>query len=72
LAPAEEHALSTLTIDDNDVSSNDEDADNAASALADGSNLKFYHGKYFNVPIVETAPFYCITRGRYIGVFSGW
>ncbi|OJA09521.1 hypothetical protein AZE42_10690, partial [Rhizopogon vesiculosus] len=72
LVPAEVHAPSTLIIDNYNVTSNDEDTANAVSALAADSNLKFYHGKYFNVPIMEKAPFYYITRGRYIGVFSGW
>ncbi|OAX32914.1 hypothetical protein K503DRAFT_804816 [Rhizopogon vinicolor AM-OR11-026] len=72
LVPAEVHAPSTLIIDNYDVTSDDEDAANAVSALAADSNLKFYHGKYFNVPIVEKAPFYYITRGHYISVFSGW
>jgi len=63
---------STLVIDNRDVPSDEEDAANAASARADDSDLMFYHGKYFNVPIVAKAPFYYIIRGRYIGVFSGW
>ncbi|KAG1745509.1 uncharacterized protein EDB91DRAFT_1246382 [Suillus paluster] len=53
--------------------SDDEDSAMAAAALADNSILHFYHGTYFNVPAAKAqAPFYCITRGRYIGVFSGW
>lgn len=53
--------------------SDDEDAAAAAAALADDSLLHFYCGSYFNVPTADAEPpFYCISRGRYIGVFSGW
>ncbi|KIK34200.1 hypothetical protein CY34DRAFT_98431, partial [Suillus luteus UH-Slu-Lm8-n1] len=32
-----------------------------------------YNSTYFNLPATNAeGPFYCITRGRYIGVFSGW
>ncbi|KAG2743085.1 hypothetical protein P692DRAFT_20747339, partial [Suillus brevipes Sb2] len=33
-----------------------------------------YNGTYFNVPTNADgqAPLYYVTRGRYIGVFSGW
>ncbi|KAG2134929.1 uncharacterized protein EDB93DRAFT_1107253 [Suillus bovinus] len=50
-------------------SSNGEDVD---VSLTNGSTLCYHHGKYFNVPIEAKAPLYYITRGRYIGVFSGW
>jgi hypothetical protein len=55
-------------------SSDDEDAATAASALAEDSILHFYNGTYFNVPTNADgqAPLYYVTRGRYIGVFSGW
>jgi hypothetical protein len=55
-----------------EVSSDDEDAAASAASLAEDSTLAFYHGKYFNIPIEAKAPLYYITRGRYIGVFSGW
>ncbi|KAG2338698.1 hypothetical protein BDR05DRAFT_1004015 [Suillus weaverae] len=51
----------------------DEDDEDVAAALADDSLLHFYSGTYFNVPAADAEPpFYCISRGRYIGVFSGW
>ncbi|KAG1796739.1 uncharacterized protein HD556DRAFT_1441438 [Suillus plorans] len=53
--------------------SDDEDVAAAAAALADDSLLHFYCGTYFNVPAADAEPpFYCISRGRHIGVFSGW
>lgn len=53
--------------------SDDEDAATAAMALADDSLLQLYRRTYFNLPATNAeGPFYCITRGRYIGVFSGW
>lgn len=54
------------------LDSDDEDAANAAQSLADDSTLCSYSGKYFNIPIEDKAPLYYVTRGRYIGVFSGW
>ncbi|KAG2739931.1 hypothetical protein P692DRAFT_20881457 [Suillus brevipes Sb2] len=58
--------------DEEQDSTDDEDAANAASSLADASKILLYCGQYFNVPLNEAAPLYYITRGRYIGVFSGW
>ncbi|KAG1896976.1 uncharacterized protein F5891DRAFT_1192387 [Suillus fuscotomentosus] len=66
-------ALVTVLLDsEEEDSSVDKDAANAAASLAEDSTLLYYHGKYFNVPIEVKAPLYYITRGRYIGVFSGW
>ncbi|KAG1908790.1 uncharacterized protein F5891DRAFT_974105 [Suillus fuscotomentosus] len=64
----------TVVGDSNDKedSSDDEDAANAAVSLTEDSTLRYYNGKYFNVPNKVKAPLYYITRGRYIGVFSGW
>jgi hypothetical protein len=47
---------------------------NADAALAFGSILNVYKGVYFNVPIAppDGVTVYYITRGRKIGVFSGW
>ncbi|KAG1834247.1 hypothetical protein EV424DRAFT_1607527 [Suillus variegatus] len=53
-------------------SSDDEDASNAAIALANNSTLSYYHGTYFNVPVDVSPPLYYVTRGRHIGIFSGW
>lgn len=52
--------------------SNYKDAANAAKSLAEDSTLHFYCSKYYNVPIKDKAPLYYVTRGRYIGIFSGW
>ncbi|KAG2116471.1 uncharacterized protein F5147DRAFT_768837 [Suillus discolor] len=73
-APAighEHEPVIILMLNDGD-SSDDEDAANAATSLADNSTLQYHNSTYFNVPIEVTAPLYYITRGRYIGVFSGW
>ncbi|KAG1811604.1 hypothetical protein EV424DRAFT_1349622 [Suillus variegatus] len=59
-------------LDDGEDSSDDGGATNAAMSLADDSTLQYYNGTYFNVPIEVKAPLYYITRGRYIGIFSGW
>lgn len=43
-------------------------------SLADDCDLYLYGGVLYNVP-VDTAPlspYYCVTRGRYIGVFNNW
>ncbi|KAG1722324.1 uncharacterized protein EDB91DRAFT_1088179 [Suillus paluster] len=53
-------------------SSDNEDASNAAIALANNSTLSYYHGTYFNVPVDVSPPLYYVTRGHYIGIFSGW
>ncbi|KAG2360243.1 hypothetical protein BDR07DRAFT_1487278 [Suillus spraguei] len=53
-------------------SSDDKDVSNAAIALANDSMLIYYHGTYFNVPVYVSSPLYYVTRGRYIGIFSGW
>lgn len=47
---------------------------NVDAALAFGSILNVYKGVYFNVPIAppDGVTVYYITRGRKIGVFSGW
>lgn len=82
-APATAHAAAptlvvpaghvTLFVDyeEND-SSDDEDAAAAATALVNDSMLIHYRDTYFNVPVEATPPFYYVTRGRYIGIFSGW
>ncbi|KAG1762057.1 hypothetical protein EDD22DRAFT_847292 [Suillus occidentalis] len=43
-------------------------------AIAEGCVLNIYKGVYFNIPASSDAapPLYYITRGRKIGVFSGW
>ncbi|KAG2058311.1 hypothetical protein BDR06DRAFT_994568 [Suillus hirtellus] len=66
-------ALITVLLDsEEEDSSVDKDAANAAVSLTEDSTLLYYHGKYFNVPIEVKVPLYYIMRGRYIGVFSGW
>jgi hypothetical protein len=63
----------TLFVDyEGNDSSDDEDAAAAATALANDSTLIHYRDTYFNVPVEATPPFYYVTRGRYIGIFSGW
>jgi hypothetical protein len=46
----------------------------ADAALAFGSILNVHKGVYFNVPLAPTdgITVYYVTRGRKIGVFSGW
>lgn len=46
----------------------------ADAALAFGSILNVHKGVYFNVPLAPTdgVTIYYVTRGRKIGVFSGW
>lgn len=43
-------------------------------AIVEGCILNIYKGVYFNIPASSEAapPLYYITRGRKIGVFSGW
>jgi hypothetical protein len=53
-------------------SSDDEDASNAAIVLANDFTLTYYRGTYFNVPVDVSPSLYYVTRGRYIGIFSGW
>ncbi|KAG1893302.1 uncharacterized protein F5891DRAFT_985969 [Suillus fuscotomentosus] len=45
-----------------------------ADAMADECFLYFYHGILYNMPAAAnpSAPYYCVMRGRYIGVFNGW
>lgn len=44
----------------------------AVNAMADECLLYSYQGVFYNMPAQceLTPPFYCVTRGRYIGVFS--
>ncbi|KAG2053399.1 hypothetical protein BDR06DRAFT_1008790 [Suillus hirtellus] len=74
VAPGWVYGSVTLLADSDDKkdSTDDEDASNAASSLADASHIHCYHSKYFNMPINDKAPLYYIMRGRYIGVLSGW
>ncbi|KAG2063138.1 hypothetical protein BDR04DRAFT_1123472, partial [Suillus decipiens] len=49
----------------------------AADAMADECFLHQYLGMYYNMSVqskrpVEGPPFFCITRGHFIGVFSSW
>lgn len=46
----------------------------AQRALAHESVLLFYRGEFYNLPALSDAPppFYYVTRGSHIGVFSGW
>ncbi|KAG2033582.1 hypothetical protein BDR03DRAFT_984965 [Suillus americanus] len=53
-------------------SSDDEDATNAAKALANDSRLLHYHGTYLNVLVDASSPLYYVIRGHYISIFSGW
>ncbi|KAG1838733.1 hypothetical protein DFJ58DRAFT_733677 [Suillus subalutaceus] len=41
-------------------------------AMADNCFVYLYHGMLYNMPAVAAAsrPYYCVTRGRYIGVFN--
>lgn len=43
-------------------------------AMADDCFVYFYCGILYNMPAVAAAsgPYYCVTRGRYIGVFNYW
>ncbi|KAG1868450.1 hypothetical protein F4604DRAFT_1682374 [Suillus subluteus] len=43
-------------------------------AMADDCFVYLYHGMLYNMPAVAAAsgPYYCVTRGRYIGVFNHW
>ncbi|KAG1855837.1 hypothetical protein C8R48DRAFT_776206 [Suillus tomentosus] len=66
-APATAHAA-YVDYEEND-SSDDEDA---AAALATDSTLIHYRDTYFNVPVDATPPFYYVTQGHYISIFSGW
>ncbi|KAG1855623.1 hypothetical protein F4604DRAFT_1932271 [Suillus subluteus] len=45
-----------------------------ADAMADECFLYFYHSILYNMPAVAnpSAPYYCVTHGRYVGVFNGW
>ncbi|KAG2108582.1 hypothetical protein DEU56DRAFT_920484 [Suillus clintonianus] len=65
------HVTVYVDYEEND-SSDDEDAAAAAAALANDSTLIHYRDTYFNVPVDATPPLYYVTRGRYIGIFSGW
>jgi hypothetical protein len=49
----------------------------AAYAMADECMLYHHHGMLYNVPAKSVKggvqpPFFTVTCGRYIGVFSGW
>lgn len=49
----------------------------AANAMADECYLHQYLGVYYNIPAsskrpTEGPPFFCVTRGHFIGVFSNW
>jgi hypothetical protein len=48
--------------------------DDVYDAIAEGCMLNTYKHVYFNVPISSDAAnrLYYVTRGRKIGVFSGW
>ncbi|KAG2125465.1 hypothetical protein DEU56DRAFT_916527 [Suillus clintonianus] len=70
-AAAHRHVTVYVDYEEND-SSDDEDAAAAAAALANDSTLIHYRDTYFNVPVDATPPLYYVTRGRYIGIFSGW
>jgi hypothetical protein len=43
-------------------------------AIADDCFVYLYHGMLYNMPAVpaKSGPYYCVTRGRYIGVFNSW
>ncbi|KAG2118329.1 hypothetical protein DEU56DRAFT_918936 [Suillus clintonianus] len=43
-------------------------------AIADDCDVYLYHGMLYNMPAVpgKTGPYYCVPRGRYIGVFNTW
>ncbi|KAG1775936.1 hypothetical protein EV702DRAFT_1233362 [Suillus placidus] len=43
-------------------------------AMADDCFVYLYRGMLYNMPAVAAAsgPYYCVTRGRYIGVFKHW
>ncbi|KAG1718108.1 uncharacterized protein EDB91DRAFT_1258883 [Suillus paluster] len=81
-APATAHAAAPTVVPAGNVtvyvdyeeydSSDDEDAATAAAALANDSTLIHYRNTYFNVPVDATPPLYYVTRGHYIGIFSGW
>ncbi|KAG2120541.1 uncharacterized protein F5147DRAFT_647026 [Suillus discolor] len=45
-----------------------------ADAMADECFLYFYHGILYNMPVVAnpSAPYYCVMRSHYIGIFNGW
>lgn len=68
LAAAPPTAASVVTV----VDENDEVY--AADAIAEGCMLNTYKHIYFNVPVSCDAAnrLYYVTRGRKIGVFSGW
>ncbi|KAG2028727.1 hypothetical protein BDR03DRAFT_1019422 [Suillus americanus] len=46
----------------------------AANAMADECSLYLYRGIFYNMPAQPNLkpPFYCVTRGRYIGVFPAY
>lgn len=46
----------------------------AANAMADECFLYLYEGIFYNMPAQRNLkpPFYCVTRGRYIGVFPAY
>jgi hypothetical protein len=48
--------------------------DQAASAMADECDLFHYEGTLYNMPARHglQPPFYCVTRGRYVGVFPSY
>lgn len=43
-------------------------------SIADDCFLYLYRGVLYNVPADTTlsSPYYCVTHGRYIGVFNNW
>ncbi|KAG1823882.1 uncharacterized protein BJ212DRAFT_1476731 [Suillus subaureus] len=45
-----------------------------ANAMADECFLYYYQGMLYNMPAVPSPspPYYCVTRGCYVGVFNGW
>ncbi|KAG1906245.1 uncharacterized protein F5891DRAFT_1182490 [Suillus fuscotomentosus] len=62
-------ATSVVTVVDGDVSSAE-----VEDAITEGCILNAYKGVHFNIPVSSdaTPPLYYVTRGRKIGVFSGW
>ncbi|KIK42377.1 hypothetical protein CY34DRAFT_106914 [Suillus luteus UH-Slu-Lm8-n1] len=43
-------------------------------SMADDCHLYLYRGVLYNVPVklAPSAPYYCVTRGQYIGIFNYW
>ncbi|KAG1810416.1 uncharacterized protein HD556DRAFT_1436158 [Suillus plorans] len=43
-------------------------------SMADECDLYLYRGVLYNVPVkpAPSPPYYCVTRGRYIGIFNHW